>query len=255
MARRIANRKPIFAPSQGHESNVRWTSLCDLDRGTILLRDSYSGRRHMDAPPQVEALRHISIMAGLLFPFAGHRSERVAARLIETFGSLKNVVSASADQLSTALDQDADISPLIEGARNLVEASLKERITGTPVVAHDPNLQKYLRLRLKSSFEEQIHVIFLGERFEYLRDECIAKGSAGHVSTHLRHLFKRALDLGAKGFILAHNHPSGIASPSDQDVEATKQIAAIAVALELVLIDHLILTNTETFSMHRGAIL
>jgi DNA repair protein RadC len=164
-------------------------------------------------------------------------------------------VFASTDQLGVALEHDDDIGPLIEGARNLFEASLKERISRTPVFADDVNFQRYLQFKMKGLSEEQIHVVYLGEHREYLRDECIARGSAGKVSTHLRVLFKRALDLGARGIVLAHNHPSGKAEPSKQDIEATDRIASVAQALDLVLYDHLILTDRQIFSIRKGAIL
>jgi DNA repair protein RadC len=65
-------------------------------------------------------------------------------------------------------------------------------------------------------------------------------------------LFERALTLGAGGFLLAHNHPSGDCRPSDDDLAATRRLAGIAEALEFELVDHLVVTARRALSM-RGA--
>jgi DNA repair protein RadC len=68
----------------------------------------------------------------------------------------------------------------------------------------------------------------------------------------VRPLVERALELGAAGFLLAHNHPSGRCRPSADDVSGTLRLAEVAEALELSLIDHLIVTRTRVFSMRLG---
>ena len=68
-------------------------------------------------------------------------------------------------------------------------------------------------------------------------------------------MIERALALGAAGFVLAHNHPSGDCRPSADDLAGTRQIAGIAEALELTLIDHLIVTRRCVYSMRAGGCL
>ncbi len=63
-----------------------------------------------------------------------------------------------------------------------------------------------------------------------------------------REVVKRALELGATALILVHNHPSGDATPSKADIDMTKQIAAAAEPLGIVLHDHLIMTRSEEAS-------
>ena len=64
-----------------------------------------------------------------------------------------------------------------------------------------------------------------------------------------------ALRLDARGIILAHNHPSGECRPSGCDIAATHQLAAVASALDIELIDHLIFTHEAVYSMRAGGLL
>ena len=71
----------------------------------------------------------------------------------------------------------------------------------------------------------------------------------------MRDVFSQALSLGASAIILAHNHPSGNCRPSAQDILATRKFGEIANALDIALLDHLILTDTSVYSMRAGGLL
>jgi DNA repair protein RadC len=66
---------------------------------------------------------------------------------------------------------------------------------------------------------------------------------------------KRALELGATALILVHNHPSGDPTPSRADIEMTAEVKAAAMALGLVLHDHLIVGNGRQLSFRREGLL
>lgn len=68
-----------------------------------------------------------------------------------------------------------------------------------------------------------------------------------------RTLIARALETGSRGIILAHNHPSCLAAPSEQDCEATDHLQALSAQLGIELMDHLIVAGNKVFSMARGA--
>ncbi|MGN6495755.1 MAG: JAB domain-containing protein, partial [Tsuneonella sp.] len=59
----------------------------------------------------------------------------------------------------------------------------------------------------------------------------------------------------AGGFLLAHNHPSGDCRPSEEDVAATRHLAAVGAALELELVDHVIVTRHRALSLRAGGYL
>ena len=191
-------------------------------------------------------------MAELFTPFAGPDAEPLAKRLIGRFGSLNRVLDAPLPQLRAAAGGYDSAVDAIFGARRLVEAALGEELVGTPVDGADPAIHRYLRARIGGAAKEQLHAIFADARRGYLADEPVVMGSASRIEARARPLVERALALGAGGILLAHNHPSGSCRPSPADVRGTARLAEIAEALELTLIDHLIVTRTRVYSMRLG---
>ena len=187
-------------------------------------------------------------MASVLEPFAGTDAEAVAGRLVSRFGSLHRALVSP-----QGIDgEDAEVLRTIRAARALVLAAAREEISRRPVKADDPALHVYLKDLLGPHAHERLHAVFLDDRHGYIADECIASGSSGRLTGSTRNLIARAFDLGARAIILAHNHPSGCAHPSSEDVDATARIRRIAAELDLALIDHLIVTRHEVFSFRAG---
>jgi DNA repair protein RadC len=191
-------------------------------------------------------------VAELFAPFAGSDAEPLAERLIGRFGSLRRVLDAPLPQLRAAAGGYESAVDAIFGARRLVEAALGEELVGTPVDGSDPALHRYLRARIGGAREERLHAIYADTRRGYLTDEPVVMGSSSRIEARVRPLIERALALGAAGVLLAHNHPSGRCRPSADDISGTLRLAEIAEALELTLIDHLIVTRTRVFSMRIG---
>lgn len=65
----------------------------------------------------------------------------------------------------------------------------------------------------------------------------------------------RAFDVGAKSFLLSHNHPSGNVQPSQHDLKSNDQLEAIGNALDLVMIDHLIIARCRVYSMRQRRVI
>ena len=95
-------------------------------------------------------------------------------------------------------------------------------------------------------------MILIGSRGEYLCDLEIAWGLTGEVSGQLRPMIQLALNRGASGIIMVHNHPSGDPRPSADDIAFTRGLRALCTPLELEVVDHLIVASTSIFSMRRA---
>ena len=113
---------------------------------------------------------------------------------------------------------------------------------------------EYLRSVVLSSPErgERFHAIFVDSRRAYLGDEAMGHGAASALTLRMRDFFSRALSVGARAIIIAHNHPSGDCRPSKLDIDATLRLSAIASALDIELLDHLIFTHNAVYSMRAG---
>lgn len=194
-------------------------------------------------------------MADLLVPFAGDGAEELARKLIARFGSLDRALAASPRQLREAAAGYEAACAAISGARRLVDAALDEELVRARVSGSDPALHRFLRSYLGCQTIERLHVIYCDAGRGYIADETVVSGNGSRIEARARPLVERALALGAAGFLLAHNHPSGLCRPSPCDIEATRRLHAIADALELELVDHLIVTRRAVFSMQAGGLL
>lgn len=194
-------------------------------------------------------------MANLLEPFAGGLAEIAADRLIRHFGGLGRALAATPEQLVSALEGDRHLAESIVAARTLFEAGLRERISHAPVSIGDAAFQEYLRFIIGKSATECLHATFVTRDWGYLADERMADGATGQVEANMRRLLGRAFDLGAHGIILAHNHPSRSAEPSDDDIALTRRIAQLTKSVGIQLLDHLIVGGNDIVSMRRRGLL
>jgi DNA repair protein RadC len=99
---------------------------------------------------------------------------------------------------------------------------------------------------------ERFHAVFVDARRGYLYDTAMGHGSAWTLTVRMRELFGKALAAEASGMIVAHNHPSGDCRPSQADIQATSRLNDIAKALDIELLDHLIITESAVYSMRAG---
>lgn len=130
--------------------------------------------------------------------------------------------------------------------RNKVPASMRPRV--------DSNLEAY-ELVIQSwnpdkiDFIEEFKVLLLNSAGHVLGISEIASGGIGGAFVEPRLIYISALKANAKGIVLFHNHPSGNLSASEADISFTKALIRGAVYLDLVVIDHLIVTSEGYYSL------
>ena len=98
--------------------------------------------------------------------------------------------------------------------------------------------------------EENFYCIFLNRANKVITTEFISKGTATSTTVSPQQITRRALELKAQGVILSHNHPSGNLRPSDADVKITNKIKEALDLFDIVLFDHVIISNEGHFSFN-----
>ena len=84
-------------------------------------------------------------------------------------------------------------------------------------------------------------MLYLNAKNMLILDEMVGEGSIDEAAIHPREVIRRALDLGATGLILVHNHPSGSPQPSRADIDVTNRIAEAGRLLGIVVHDHVVI--------------
>ena len=90
---------------------------------------------------------------------------------------------------------------------------------------------------------ERFRVLFLTAQNELMADDLVWEGTVGEAPAYPREVVKRALEVGATGIILVHNHPSGCHQPSQGDVDATRRIAEAASMMGICVHDHIVISR------------
>jgi DNA repair protein RadC len=194
--------------------------------------------------PAAEEIRDRQILDALLTPLSQPDAERWSKQLIDEFGSLAGVLAAEPEVLAQSLDGAADPAGWLGLIREAMLHALKHEACLRPVLSDSQALLDYLMLDQAHAQCEQFRVLFLDCRNGLIRDEIVSRGSVVEAPVYPREIMRRALQLGASGLILVHNHPSGDPYPSRGDVEATAKTILAAQSLEIEVHDHIILARS-----------
>jgi DNA repair protein RadC len=138
------------------------------------------------------------------------------------------------------------VGAILDDSRQKVNG--RRRISGPPDVA---SLCKGMgRLRT-----ERLEGLYLDSQNGVLERRVISAGSLNTTSTHPREILRPAIECGALGFILVHNHPSGSLTPSADDVEFTRRIGKAAELMGIPLYDHVIISSAGYVSLKEKGLL
>ena len=116
------------------------------------------------------------------------------------------------------------------------------------VLNNSSSTQKFLADHLKDHHNEVFACLFLDNHFRLISFEELFHGTIHGASVYPREIIKRGLQHNAAKIILAHNHPSGLATPSEADQEVTKLIKYSLSLIDIEVVDHIIIGNDENFS-------
>ncbi|MFC3943700.1 DNA repair protein RadC [Pseudomonas gingeri NCPPB 3146 = LMG 5327] len=107
----------------------------------------------------------------------------------------------------------------------------------------------YLKMKLAAVDHEVFAVVFLDNKHQILKFEVLFHGCINDVRVHPRQIIKRALAHNASALIVAHNHPSGCALPSEDDRRLTRHLKNALELMEMRLLDHIIVAAGSPLSM------
>lgn len=103
--------------------------------------------------------------------------------------------------------------------------------------------------RFLGNVQEEVVVVFLDTKNQIIKIEKIFKGTLNSTTVHPRDIFRRCLELSAAKFIVAHNHPSGVISVSEQDLNFTNRLLKCSEVIGCELLDHLIIGKDSYLSL------
>ena len=173
----------------------------------------------------------------------------IAHALLDRFGSLSQVLDAPLEALKKVpgiSDHSASLLRLVTELARFYQVDSAQR---TEVLTSLDACGRYLVPRFFGRKVETVFLLCLDAKCKVLCCREIGEGSVNAASISVRKVVEAALSANATSVMLAHNHPSGVALPSADDVQTTRRIAAALSAVEVKLIDHIVVAEGDFISM------
>lgn len=204
-------------------------------------RDRLRQRFHDGGP---DSLQDYELLELLLFSAIPRRDVKPLAKtLLATFGSLPRLMHAPVPAL-TAIDGISENTALfLKGITALSHRAMKQDLMEKPILNSWTRLLDYCYTTMAHEQNEQFRILFMNKKNRLIADETQQKGTIDHTPAYPREVIKRALELGASAIILVHNHPSGDHRPSEDDLTMTQAIVHAGKALNIVVHDHIIVSE------------
>ena len=172
------------------------------------------------------------------------------------------------NKLGLGLTEDWNVSDLILASRNgyldgfsseqldklsVLNEAISEYLVSIPVSQNvsitDSDLATfYLFPMMKNLDHEECWILYLSRKNTIIKRMCLSKGGFTQTTIDDKQILRNAILLGASGIILSHNHPTDDPRPSKADISATKALERACNAIDIQLLDHIIIANSSYYS-------
>ena len=173
----------------------------------------------------------------------------IAHNLIDRFDTLAGVLEAPPSELKKVEgmgDGAATFIALLQAAERYYLVNKQD--DGKPMTSVEA-CGRYLVPKFRNLRNESVYLLSLDAKCKMLSCRLVGEGSVNSAAVPIRRIVEMALEAGATSVMLAHNHPSGIALPSPEDVQTTRRLAMALSAVEIGLVDHIVVADEDYVSM------
>lgn len=193
----------------------------------------------------------------LLLTFAIPRRDvkPIAHALLHHFGSLAGVLDAHADQLRDVDGIGETAAALLHLVPPLTRRYLRDRWGHRPKIATLAELGDYVADELADRTHEVFLLVGLAHDRRVIQAAALHEGTISSAPVYPRLVVEAALRMKAASVAFAHNHPGGVATPSDDDITITRTLVGVFRTLEIPVVDHVIVAGPRVFSFAREGLL
>ena len=173
----------------------------------------------------------------------------LARDLLSKFDGLAGVLATDFRQVSRVPGIGPAKAASLAAMRELGHRQLYAEVQNRDVLSSSQATREYLRARFRYCKSEIFSCIFLTNQHHILRLDELFQGTIDGAAVYPREVVERCLAYNAAAVILAHNHPSGIAEPSQADIAITRKLRVALETIDVRVIDHLIVGSTQVVSL------
>lgn len=198
----------------------------------------------------LENFENHNIMELLLF-FSLPRSDtnEVGHRLLNKFGSLSNIFDAPFEELCKLEGVGEHSATLIKLIPELLSVYHIDKSENIKIINTTNEAGKFFVPKFMGKIIEEVHIILLDDKKKIIKAEKISEGTVNASAISVRKIIAIAINSNATGVILAHNHPGGVALPSNSDMVTTRRLYHALKLMDIQLCDHIIIADGDFVSM------
>lgn len=179
---------------------------------------------------------------------AGKSAVDLARDMVGHFGSLNELFKANVAQFSSLHGLGPAKFAQLQAVMELAKRALAEQLQTGMTMSSPQVVKSYLQLLIGHKNYESFTVLFVDVGNRLIATEELFRGTLTHASVYPREVIKAALHHNAAALLLAHNHPSGIPTPSQSDHALTKTLKTALAMVDVKVLDHLIVAGNQTYS-------
>lgn len=194
----------------------------------------------------------IQILEMLLF-YGNARGDTnpTAHALLDTFGSLRGVLEARTEQLTSVKGVGEAQAALITMVVPLTRVWNRCTMETPKYIRNHNDLEAYCKSFLLGRRTEMFYVICVNAQSRIVGTRKISDGSLSEVSAYPRIVMETALSYNAHSVFFCHNHPGGTCAPSAEDIASTVQLQKLLNGVGIQVLDHMIIADDHAYSMTR----
>jgi DNA repair protein RadC len=171
----------------------------------------------------------------------GKTAVDLARDLLSEYGSLRALFNASRSRLCQTKGMGDAKYTQLQAVLEMARRCLWEDLQRGDGLTSPQQSRDYLQAQLSQEPREVFAALFLDSQHRVLSFEKLFYGTINNAAVHPREVVRRCLELGAAALIVAHNHPSGIAEPSQADRQITEQLQRALALIDVRLLDHIVI--------------
>ncbi len=198
--------------------------------------------------PTQQHLSDAELLAALLHSGVGCARQQ-AERLLSRFGSLRALLHADVESITAERGIGVARAAVLRSLPEIARRYFSEALPVGEAIRSPSDTETFLQAKMRHLGHELFCCLYLDNRHRVLRFDEMFRGTIDGTSVYPREVVKEALRINAAAVILAHNHPSGVAEPSQADERITRRLKAALELVDIRLLDHLIIGDGRATSL------
>ena len=178
----------------------------------------------------------------------GRSAVELGRDLLQEFGSIGGLFGASLVQFSAVHGMGPAKYAELQAVMELAQRAIGEQLQAGHLLGSPDAVRQYLRMNMGRQQHESFVVLFLDVKNRLLTMKEMFRGTLTHTSVYPREVVKAALAYNAASVMLAHNHPSGTAEPSEADLVLTRALVQALALVDVRVLDHFVVAGPHVHS-------